>query len=77
LKIIMTYPMGRDVSTVVRPLDAEESRTFAPAGPRRELAKKLLSTGAAVREGDTWNGLPVSEGDAGFFFRPNTVSFVE
>jgi hypothetical protein len=65
------------VSTVVRPIPEADLEAFQDEGNRAEAAYRFLTTGTALREGDTWNGKPVTDEPNTHFIRPQTVSFVE
>ncbi len=71
LKILMSYSLGKDVSTVVRQCPSELS-----ADTRVALASDLLRNGSPLIGGDVWNGHEVTDKADTVFFRPNVVSFI-
>lgn len=71
LKILMSYSLGKDVSTVVRPCPTELS-----ADTRSSLANSLLRHGTPLMAGDFWNGHEVTDKADTVFFIPAVVSFI-
>lgn len=69
MKVIFSYSVGKDVSTVVRDLPADTDR--------KGLAHSAMMAGVALEPGDVWCGQQVTEQQDKVFFRPCHVAFVE
>lgn len=72
MKIVMSYSIGKDVSTVVRPCPEELSEET-----RWRIAYDLMTRGTSLTEGDIWNGHEVTDKPYTVFFLPSFVSYIE
>lgn len=79
MKILMSYSLGNQVSTVVHtcsPAEIEDGMLDTRSG-RIAAADDILSVGYMLSNGDIWNGQPVTDQEADHFIHPVTVSFIE